>query len=391
MDLNAFYQALNKGAGYVNQVGTGGLPGYTGPIGPSKPGYVQGTANTIPASQQTAAQQAGGGGQVLGASIGPGGGGTSQLQQLAQTNRNPIQDTEYQRLLAEQQAANRENQVRNSINSGYDAYFNQLNDILNTGLPQQRTAQEQIAQSQYDQGLNQLGTQKTLGLQDLQTQRDQATTQQNKTLKDIANNVSNLFQSGNTYLGALGAGDSSAANQYAYALTKLGSKQRGDVQSQYAQIQNDISGRESRLNEIYNGEVNNLAYQRDQQIAGIAQWFGEQQNALKQAQAQGQLSKGQDLAQLSQNLLNVALQNLQNIQSEAANRRQALDQWAINNAQNINQIKANLSQVSDINPIFPQAQGIQGMPSVNTGGFGGGAPIGFGGTTEDKQRSFFNF
>lgn len=328
-------------------------------------------------------------GNVNLSNLGGGGGGTSQLQQLAQTDRNPIQETEYQRLLAESQAGNREAQVRNDINSGYDAYFNQLNDIMNQGLPQQRTAQEQIAQSQYDQGLNQLGTQRTLGLQDLGAQSTKATNEQNRTLKDISENVRNLFQSGNTYLGSLGAGDSSAANQYSYALTKLGSKQRGNVQSQYADIQNDIAGRETRLNEIYNSETNNLKSQLDQQIAGISQWFAEQQNALKQAQAQGQLAKGQDLASLSQNLLNVALQNLQNVKAEAANRRSALEQWAMSNAQNINQLKQNFASISTVNPIFPQAQSIQGMPQVGSaGGLFGGAPIGFGVSSDEERNRF---
>jgi len=277
-------------------------------------------------------------------------------------------------------------QVRNDINSGYDAYFNSLNDVLNNGLPSQRAAQESIANSQYDQGVNQLNTQKNLGLQDLGTQRTNANTQQAKTLNDLSANIRNLFQSGNVYLGARGAADSSAANQYSYALTKLGSQQRGDVTAQYANIQNDINGRESRLNEIYNGEVNNLASQRDQQISGIAQWFSEQQNALKQAQAQGQLQKGQDLASLSQNLLNVALQQLQNVQAEAVNRKSALDQWAMNHSNDINQLKSNLSQVSTTNYTMPTAAPIGGISGTGTT-----APslFGFSNNTDQQKNSIF--
>lgn len=321
---------------------------------------------------------------------GGGGSGTSQLDQLRAMARegslNPVQRSELERLEASSRDYAAE--ARNAINSGYDSYFGELDNMLNQGLPSQRTAQEDIARSQYDQGVNQLSSQRTLGMQDLQGQREKATTQQNRTLKDISENVRNLFQSGNTYLGSLGAGDSSAANQYAYALTKLGSKQRGDVQSQYADIQNDIGGRETRLNEIYNSEVNNLASQRDQQISTIASWFAEQQNALRQAKAQGQLSRGQDLASLSQNLLNNALQQLNNIQAEAANRRAALDQWAMSNAENITQLRNNLQTVSTINPIFPQAQALNGVPQLAPMNGSNFAPIGFG-SRDDERQGFF--
>jgi hypothetical protein len=275
-------------------------------------------------------------------------------------------------------------QARDAINSGYNQYFGQLDDILNNGLPQQRAAQEGIVNSQYNQGVNDLTTQKNLGVQDLNSERTKATGQQAKTLQDLSDNIRNLFTSGNVYLGAKGAGDSSAANQYSYALTKLGSQQRGDVTSQYANINNDINGRESRLNEIYNGQVNDLGSQRDQQINGIAQWFGEQQNALKQAKAQGQLSQGQDLGQLSQQLLNQALQQLSNVQAEAAQKRASLDQWAMNHASDINSLRSNLSQVSDTNYSMPTASPVNGMPA--TAG-GGGNPSLFGYGSSEKQKT----
>lgn len=277
-------------------------------------------------------------------------------------------------------------QIRNDINSGYDSYFSSLDDILNNGLPQQQTAQTNIANSQYDQGVSSLGTQKTLGQQDLQGQRDKANTQQNKTLQDLSGNIRNLFQSGNVYLGARGAADSSASDQYAYALTKLGSQQRGDVTRQYADIQNDINGRESRLNEVYNGQVKDLGFQKDQQINSIAQWFGEQQNALKQAKAQGQLSRGQDLASLSQNLLNVALQQLQNVQAQSQAHQQALDEWAANHSNDINSLKSNLSAVSNTNYSMPSYTPINGSPSV--AGNKGASLFGFGNTNDQRTNLF---
>jgi hypothetical protein len=315
-------------------------------------------------------------GSVLGASTGPGGFSGGGAPTPVQSGPSPEQ-------LAVQ---NGSNQVRNDINSGYDSYFNSLNDQLNTTLPGQRAAQEGIANSQYQQGVSQLDTQKNLGVQDLNTQREKATTQQGKTLQDLTDNIRNLFQSGNTYLGARGAADSSAADQYSYALTKMGSKQRGDVTSQYAGIQNDINGRESRLNEIYNGQVKDLGFQRDQQINSIAQWFGEQQNALKQAQAQGQLAKGQDLASLSRDLLNNAMSSLQQVQQQHQAQTSALQEWAMNHSNDINSLKQNLSQVSQTNYAMPTAAPLNGSPSVAGGNAAG--LFGYGNAQDQKTNLF---
>jgi hypothetical protein len=60
------------------------------------------------------------------------------------------------------------NTVRNDINSGYNAYFAQLDSMLNNDLPSQNSAQLGIAQSQGTQAENTLGAQKTQGLADKQ-------------------------------------------------------------------------------------------------------------------------------------------------------------------------------------------------------------------------------
>lgn len=315
-----------------------------------------------------------------------GGGGDSLLAQLAKTERNAPQEEEYQRLLRE--AQNSESNVRNSINSGYDSYFNSLNSILNQDLPSQRSAQEQIAQSQYQQGLNTLGSQKDMSLNDLSAERAKTEGSQGKTLKDISSNIRNSMLAGNVYLGARGAGDSSASNQYAYALTKLGSQQRGDVQSQYADIYNDINNREFKVKNIYDTEVKNLEQDTNQKMSSIAQWFSEQQSALKQAQANGQLARGQDLASLSQNLLNNALSQLNQIKTEASNRRASLEEWAMSNSQNINQLKSNFASISSAP--YAQAPQAQALPGINqqTGGSAQPNIFGYGYSNEDRNKLF---
>jgi hypothetical protein len=351
----------------------------TGVLGTSTPSYSAGSPNLFSSGtpyQSTPTAPSGGG---------SGSNNTSSLRDQMLSGQIPWDDNLLAQANYDADAARREQEARSAINSGYDSYFNSLNSILNETLPGQRTAQEQIVGSQFNQGVDRLGFQKTQGLNDLAAEETKTQSAQSKTLKDISENIRNSFNAGNVYLGARGAGDSSAANQYSYALTKLGSQQRGDINSQFQGIYGDINSRMTKLGDVYNQAVNDLSYERDQKVSGIAQWFGEQQNALKMAQANGELQKGQDLATLSQNLLNVALQNLQNVQSEVSNRRSALEEWAMSNSQNIQQLQGNMGAIASA-PFAqaPKAQSIVGTPQTTASG-GLFAPTGFGGSSNETD------
>jgi len=282
----------------------------------------------------------------------------------------------------------REAETRGAIESGYSDYFAQLDEMLNKGLPAQQASQEQLAKLQYTGGVEQLQPQYAEGQTQLQRQRETTETTQAKNLRDIAANVRNAFMAGNVFLGAQGAGDSSAVNQYSYALGKLGTQQRTDIMKQTAGIIQQIGDKETNLKNVYDSEVKNLANQRDQQVMSIATWFAEQQNALRQAQAQGALQKGQDLATLSQNLLSNALNRLNQIETEATNRRSALEQWALNNSKTIQEAKANLQAISGFNPAQPQVQPTAWQPTMAGGNIRAatGVQTGYGGQTAEEEK-----
>lgn len=275
-------------------------------------------------------------------------------------------------------------QLRNQIGSGWDQYLASLDSQLG-GLSDSRSAQENIVNSQYGQGMSDLGLQYGQGQQQLADQRTQTDTNQIKTLRDISSNIRNSFQAGNNLLGSRGASDSSAADQYSYALTKLGSKQRGDVMAQTAQIKNEIAGRETNLKNIFDNETRRLTSERDQKVNQIAQWFAEAQNQIRQAQATGQLNKSQDLANVSRTLLNNALGMLNQVQTGTQGQLSALQQWATQNAQTVQQQKAQLEALgSQQAGQVPGAQPLIGNPTFDQGGnlF---APVGFGGQTVEKN------
>lgn len=259
---------------------------------------------------------------------------------------------------------------RNEISNSWDNYINSLNDQLNNYYPQQMQIQNQIAENAYNTGSANLNQSKA-------TSEKQVQEQQAGSLKDIASNVQNLFNSGNNYLGARGAADSSAANQYSYAISKMGTKARGDVMSQ-------ANSRLNQIKDIYDSESRNLESERTNSLLQISQWFTEAQQVMRQQLAQAGLNKSQDLQAASTNLYNQALSLLQQKQGEIASRKQQLEQWALNNSKTIEEAVGNMRTLSQL----PEYQGINGgMPTVNAEGqpnlFGYGS-----GTTEDKNKLF---
>lgn len=311
--------------------------------------------------------------QPTGDTLGTTTGGDSKLTQLlkmqASGGLNPSQQSELQALQGQMTSAN--DSQRNAINSGWDQYTAQLNDMLNIGLPGQQSAQSAIARTSYDQGINTLGSQKASSEQQVQQQ-------QSANLKDLASNVKNLFQSGNIYLGSRGAGDSSAANQYSYAIGKLGSQARGDIQTQ-------VSQRMQQIGDIYNQESGRLKSEYDTRIAGIADWFNQAQNQIRGQIGQAGLGRSQDLQSLSQNIYNQALNAMQTLQAETSNRKQALETWAMNNSKSVQELAQNMQSVQQL----PQFSGINaGMPSVDSGGNYTLPAAGYG-ATSTKERDLF--
>lgn len=288
----------------------------------------------------------------------------------------------------EQEVSRRESEMRNDINSGYSSYFAELDRQIG-GLGAQQQGQEQIVSNNYNQGLSDINMQKQSSLGDLETQRRQTQEGQVSSLNDLSANIRNLFQTGNMKLGAMGAGDSSAANQYSYAIGKLGAKERGNIMTQTRSIENDIADRVSKLNNIVTQEVGKLKTNKDNQILQISQWFQDKQNELGQMKAQGQLQKGQSLASLSSQLLQVAQQRLMQVESDNRQQQQALQTWALSHASTIEQAKQAVGQQGNYQAAGVQAQPVNGQMNVDP--TGNMAAYGYGNTstgTADLRELF---
>lgn len=294
--------------------------------------------------------------QVLGASTSGGGGGSPAPSGGGDSgggNPNP-----------QPSQPSWEDQMRASIENTYNNYNSYLDQIYQ-GLNPQAEAQRGTVRNQYQQGMNTYGSQLTQGKADLASTREDTLKNQETTFKQLADAMRNQFMSGQVMLGSRGAGDSSAVNQYSYALTKLGNQQRGDVATNTANIIDNINDREFKLQNTYDTETQNIALERDNQLNSISQWLAEQQNAIRQLQAEGQLRKGQDMQSLAMNAYNQAIARANQANEIAANKSSMLQQWALNNASNIQQMKANMGAISQYTPNMPAFQGLNASLGFN--------------------------
>ena len=252
----------------------------------------------------------------------------------------------------------RDNQAsQQSSTPNYDSLISQINSLADqsmSALDPQRDAQNTIANNNYTQGVSDLNTQATQGTNDLNLQNDKVDSNQVKTLNDLTNNLRNMFSSGQTYLGARGAGDSSAANQYSYALTQMGNKNRGDVMAQTADLHSTINGKIADLQSQVQQGIQSLLTSKNNALQGIASWYASAQDQIRQ-------TKGQNIVALGQQALNNAMNAINQVNQNYQNQQNSLMSWAENNATTIQGLKSNLAQVANYTPNMPTAGTITGL------------------------------
>jgi hypothetical protein len=266
------------------------------------------------------------------------------------------------------------------INTGYGNYFDSLDRQLNETLPGQMTGLQDEANAWATGQTQDVNSQTGQNIADLTKQTGVAEQGQVKTLKDISGNIRNLMNAGNTYLGSMGAGDSSAVNQYAYGLTKLGSQQRGDVMSQTKTIIDNINDRISKVKNIATQETNRVQSELGQKLGQISQWFETARQGIIDAKGKGLLAKSSDLQALSTNIYNQAITMVTNLQQEAQTRRANIESWALTNSTTAKEALAKAQQMGAYTAPQQQYGQIQGGANFAPQGTG----IGYGGGGQES-------
>ena len=295
---------------------------------------------------------------------GGGGGGGDGDSGGGQPSGPSQQEIDYQNML---------NQLWQQQEQGYS-------DVTSS-LGQQQGTMKTEAENQHQQGLKDIGASQAEQQALLDTQTRKTEEGQTKSLKSLAENVRNLMQAGNIYLGARGAGDSSAAGMWGYALGKEALKNKANVLQQVESIKNDIADREASLGRLVTQEKDKLQTSYNTMLNNISTWYS-------QAMQQVQQAKIFDKNALSQQVLAQALDTLNQAKTDFANKQTALQSWAISNSTGIDQLKSNLAAVTSQS--FQQLM----QPSMSLGGLTSGtnnattyAPTGT--TQEDYLKKLY--
>lgn len=305
----------------------------SGAIGPSAPGYVQGTANRVidpnalylnssgglafnPAKNtnpnQTTAYS-----NVLGASDS---GGDSRLNQLSKTSRNPAEESEYQNLLASLNQGNED--MNNLINEAYGAsssYLDQAESALRSDYP--NILSEIDAQKALSLRTADLGKQSTLG-----TIQEQQTTAEQRNQNVLADARRLYDELNRGYMQRFGG--ASSAGQAATELSRLEQqRQQGRTQQEFGNTMRQIETARTQVEQKYQEQVYQLDQQTNQAKVDAQRDFQNKLLQISQMRAENETNKAQARLQALQDLRNkiyqIDLQNLQFQQTLAAQKSQA--------------------------------------------------------------------
>jgi hypothetical protein len=222
-------------------------------------------------------------------------------------------------------------------------YVNQMGNLIN------QTQDNQTAQvnNNYNDSLLGLNNDYQTGQDNLKHSSDLIDQQQSNSLRDLATNMQNSFQQAQNQLGNLGAGDSSAADQYSYALSKSANQNRASILQQANNNRDNVNLQQNSLSRQHDQQLSSLNTWKSNALLNISSQYAQQRAQLEQLKAS---APAQYVSQL-QTLNNNALSALQNV--DVANQAQMANLGDI--AQNSGYTGLDLSGTQ----IQPQAISVQ--------------------------------
>jgi len=234
------------------------------------------------------------------------------------TNTNTVKQTSSGSTTSAQDKTNAaEDKLRKSLSGSFGSTIDAYKNMIGWLPGDQQNLTDQVG-TMADTQKNSVHDALNAALAKYQGYRGEVAGNQKATLQDLADNTRNLFQAGNNYLGAKGAGDSSATGMYSAALTQQANKQRGDVQTSVNKQYNDINTSEADTTSASQQQIDSIDTWKASRTSEIVQQYQDLKRQLTVAKAQADDSKKAALSQLDASLFNSAINNLNNIQSTAA-------------------------------------------------------------------------
>ena len=168
-------------------------------------------------------------------------------------------------------------------------------------------------------------------------------------------------------LGAMGAGDTSASQVMApFAYTKMAGKEFGGIARQANEQYGTIDQKNIDLEQEYGQLYNQTELEKASSIESIKSEVGQQIARIREMIPQVDAQRAQALAGLEQSLLTQAQQALTQIQAEDRQKKDNLQQWALQRVAQLQDAQLSLSQTANYNPseiMYNELKSVGAMPA----------------------------
>jgi len=263
-----------------------------------------------------------------------------------------------------QQARERESALRNQIGSGFDNLKQGYSDLVPYYSQEGDRRVGQVADT-YKTIFSGLDEAKQAGMSKLNLSREEVGRRAANSVQDLKQNLNQVMRNTGMQLGAMGAGDTSASQVMApYAYTKMAGKEFGGIARQANEQFGTIDQKGVDLEQEYGAMYNQTEIEKSSQIEAIRSDVGSQIARIREMIPQVDAQKAQALAGLEQSLLTQAQQALTQIQAEDRQRKDSLQQWALQRVAQLNDAKISIQDSANFNPTEIMYNEIRGVGST---------------------------
>jgi hypothetical protein len=278
--------------------------------------------------------------------------------------------------------------AKGAINSAYDPVFQQLDSLAGMVPEWQQQKQTQLEQL-FGSQQGELNTAREGALGKFGGYEQQVAQRQAKGIKDLQQNMNQMLQAGNVYLGTAGAGDSSASPMYAYALSKAAAQGSADISNQAQAMYTELDMKKADIQNTFDQQNAQLNTWKSTQAASITDWA---QNLLMQIQNQKATATGQRAAALAAEetgIINQALANLQGLEQQATQWGAQMQQWAMNRLATLDDAKLRIQNSGNFDPanIVQPEIAMSNMPSIQNSAYSDANPYLY---QYNKKKQDFN-
>jgi len=258
--------------------------------------------------------------------------------------------------------------MKSAYNSAYDQVFSALDQYAGL-IPQYQQQREQSVNNLYGTQQNEINTAMQGSLGSLDTSKQNVAANQAKSVRDLQENMRNMLQAGNIQLGIGGAGDSSAANMYAYALSKQAGRNSADISNQASSQYSQIDAQAKQIRATADDNLAKLGTWKADNLNNVLSWAQDQMGNIQSQKINATGQKAQALAAAEAGIIQNALSSLQNIDTQIATWRQGIQSWAANRMATLDDAKlkmANSGQYNSADIVAKELQGMNGTTSAAT-------------------------